>query len=69
MTDYLETIKTFDAIIQKTEKLDMVLFYSLIGTMIDRWAYVHDLDPDEAEDILDMLKNSAKNIHKTSGLW
>lgn len=69
MTDFLETMKTFDEIIKKTERLDMILFWSLIGTMIDRWSYVNDLDPEQAEEMLEALKISAKEIHGDIGLW
>lgn len=69
MTDFLETMKTFDEIIKKTERLDMILFWSLIGTMIDRWSYVNDLDPEQTEEMLEALKISAKKIHGDIGLW
>lgn len=69
MNELLEKMETINEIIEKTETLDMVLFFSLIGTMIDRWAYVNDLDPEQAEEMLNVLMLPAKDIHKDIGLW
>lgn len=44
-------------------------FIMLIGTMFDEWCAVHNIDEDEANDILDTLKRLHNEVYRNVGAF
>lgn len=65
--EYLNLMKSANEFISKTKEADIIMFFSLIGTVIDQWCADHDIDSDETISMTKALADVQKEIHKTIG--